>query len=154
MSTDRREQILERLFIIMQGVVGTASCSRNRDELPSEKRPGIILLDGDEEARPDTEGRGRPLGAPQRIIIKPEIYIVLTIQKPQNLTVGADLNAMRMKILKAVFTDSTLPTLITANGQIYYAGCVTDLARDRKMEGEMGMMLAVTYPLILSEISA
>jgi hypothetical protein len=110
------------------------------------------MLDGDEEAREDAEHRGRLGKAPNRITIKPEIYIALESQKPKNETVGAELNALRVAILKKVLADTQLQILAGSNGDVFYAGCMTDLARGRTMDGEMGLMLHVTYVFKPSEL--
>lgn len=53
-------------------------------------------------------------------------------------------NALRVAILKAVLKDTTLQMLVGTNGEVFYSGCMTDLARGRTMDGEMGLMLHIT----------
>ena len=159
MPTDRREAILERLFTILQGIDGANSVTRNRDQLPEDKHPAIALLDGDEEARAETEHRGRLGKSPNRVTMKPEIYVVLEQQKPLNTTVGQELNAFRVAILGAVLNDTTLIGdqrasfgLIGSNGELFHAGCVTDLGKDRTMDGQMLIQLHITYTLNPAEL--
>jgi len=146
---DRRHLILNRVFTRLQTVDGIKTFWRNRDGVPDELLPAIIMLDSDEEARQETENRGRPMTTTNLVTIKPEIYITIPSQKPQNLTVHNILNDFRIKILKAIFNDNqgtdSLQSLIGANGEIFYAGCATDLARNRPMNGEMGLMLHIKY---------
>jgi hypothetical protein len=65
--------------------------------------------------------------------------------------VGQDLNTARLAILAAVLPDRTLQNIVGANGNIVYDGCVTDLARNRTMKGQLGISLTFTYPLIQNE---
>lgn len=149
--TDKREQILSALFTVLQGVEGIEedACVRNRDQLPATKRPAILLLDGDEEGQRAADGRGRIAAAPNLVILKPEIYFALEDRKPQNEDVGQDSNAMRAKILKAVLSDMSLTGLCH---NVFYAGAVTDLAKNREMQGQMGLAIEFTYYLKPAEL--
>lgn len=165
-KVDRRDLILARLVEIFTGftmellggengavVLKAGSVVHNRDELPKELVPGIIVLDGDETK--DTRalpppGRGAPV-SPQIMRMTPEIYVVLDVRKPQNKNVGEDLDAVRAAIVNLVLADSQLPTLVGQMGQIIYDGCVTDLARNRTMRGQMGLSFTFVYPFIPGE---
>lgn len=142
--TDRREQILSVIFETLQAVPGFNTCARNRDQLPAEKRPAILLLDGDEEAKRDADGRGRVGSSPNRIILRPEIYIVLDTRKPRNEGLGQDLNAFRVLVVKALLTASAISDLCE---NVFYGGCVSDLAKDRVMEGQLAIHVEFTYLL-------
>jgi hypothetical protein len=170
-TADRREEILERLAAILSGLTITLSAANaaqglpttlpagnfvlNRNELPSGKVPGIILCDGDEindprmvrKARGQTE-TGIP---PQLIKMTPEIYVVLDERKPNNVNVGADLNLARLAIIAAIFPDQTLQAIVGNNGDIIYEAGITDLARNRAMQGQLGISISFSYPLLPSE---
>jgi hypothetical protein len=158
--TDKRELILSRLFTILQGIQGVATdpytggpcVYRNRDQLPDQLRPGILLLDGDEEANQTARQNQRPGKSPNLMTIKPEVYVSLTTAKPDNTTIGADLNAFRILILKAVLTDNTLQGYCDNGGELWYNATITDLARGRAMMGEMGLAFWLTYALIPSQL--
>lgn len=145
--TDKRELILARLFVVLSGVTGITEKARNRGDLPSDKRPGIIMLDGDEVANRDAFGRGRPPAGQNLIVASPEIYIVPKNKKPVNETVGEDLNALRAKIVKAVLTDADLIELVGSNGEIRYEGMATDLGEDKTLEGKARLLFAFQYVL-------
>lgn len=158
---DRRVLILAQLFDILKelsielstGVIAAGNFVHNRNELPKEKVPGIILLDADEvkdSSLPDLVGRGTRAG-PGRMKMTPEIYIVLEVRKPHNENVGEDLNTARAAILNKVLHDSVLQQLVGDNGLITYDGCVTDLARNRVMEGQMGLSISFNYPFLPDE---
>lgn len=149
--TDKREQILSKLFLALQGVDGVATdaCVRNRDQLPVGKRPAILLLDGDEESRRDADARGRLAASPNRVVLKPEIYIALDSRKPNNENIGQDLNAFRAKVLKAILQDVTVTGLCE---NVFYAGLISDLAKDRTMDGQMGLAIEFTYFLKPAEL--
>jgi hypothetical protein len=159
---DRRDQILTRLFTLLGTVsvtisTGTFSGSklvRNRNELPQEKVPGLILLDADEVKDPrfpELSGRGSRPG-PGMMKMTPEVYIVLDQRKPNNILVGEDLNLIRAAVLNLVLHDSALQAFTGQNGLITYDGCVTDLARNRVMQGQMGLSITFSYPFIPDEL--
>lgn len=158
MVLQRLHTILGALSIqLSTGIISPGNYVRNRNELPKEKVPGIILLDADEVRDPrfpERDGRGTinnySLGLMK---MTPEIYIVLDVRKPNNINVGTDLGIARAAILHAVLTDATLNTIVGSNGGITYDGCITDLARNRKMEGQMGISLTFTYPFIATELA-
>lgn len=147
--TDRREQILSTIFSTLQAVPGFETCVRNRDQLPADKRPALILLDGDEEARRDADARGRAAYSDNRVILKPEVYIVLETRKPKNENLGQDLNAFRALVLKALLTTSAITDLCS---NVFYAGSITDLAKERIMEGQVGIAIEYTYLLKPNEL--
>lgn len=141
---DKREQILSKLFEVLQTVDGVQSCTRNRDQLPAEKRPAIVLLDSDEAAKPSADGRQRIASSPNLVVMSPEIYLALDSRKPDNELTGEDLNALRAKVLSAVLTNQALTGLCE---NVFYRGCVNDLAKDRTMDGQMGLVIEFTYYL-------
>lgn len=165
LQNDRRAKILARLDVLFTGMTvpltggntptATVGFVHNRNELPADKVPGIILLDADEVK--DTgflkpmPGRQLPPGA-QVMRMTPEIYGVLDVRKPANLNVGEDLNLIRGAILNKIFLDATLQGIVGSNGQIVYDGCVTDLARNRTMKGQLGISVSFIYPLFPQEL--
>jgi hypothetical protein len=152
---DKREQILARLFAVLQAVpsVGTdpetnGPCVyRNRDDLPDTKRPAILLLDASEVANESVKEHGRLSKSPNFVTLKPEIFAVLPSSQPQNIGVGQALSNMRADILAAVLNDSQLNALcsVGGGGQMQYAGGLTDMARGQPMLGEIGIMIWFTY---------
>lgn len=164
-AVDRRVLILQELESLLGGLdielttgrIPAGNFVRNRNELPAGMVPGIILLDADETSdpryqRPNT-GRDINTVPPQIMRMTPEIYVVLDVRKPQNINVGEDLSIARASILKAILTDLTLFQICGSNGQITYDGVVTDLARNRVMQGQMGISITFTYPFIPGEMA-
>lgn len=128
----------------------------NRDELPKELVPGIILLDADETKDPrfpQNMGRSERPG-PGMMKMTPEIYVVLDVRKPANLNVGEDLNLARAAILDLILHDAGLQTITGSGGGITLDGCYTDLARNRQMKGQMGLSICFGYPFIPDEFAA
>lgn len=167
---DRRDEILSRLDELLSGLVipllggvnGAVTINgpagqyvRNRNELPADKVPGIILLDADEvrnaRAVPRERGLQERVVPPQMMCMTPEIYVVLDVRGIGNKNVGEDLNTARMHILSTVLQDQTLQSIVGANGNIWYDGSVTDLARNRTMKGQLGISLTFCYPLMQHE---
>lgn len=147
---DKRELILARLFMVLGAIPGVEQCVRNRAELPDEKRPAILMLDGNEESRDTLPGV--PPISPMLVSLEPEIYLSMKSAKPDNVGIGQALNAFRVLILKAITTDAVLLSLIGTNGKIQYNGCITDLARGRAMDGEMALTIAFVYILKPTEL--
>jgi hypothetical protein len=162
---DRRSLILARLRAILSGltitltdgsVIAAGNIVHNRDELPAEKVPGIVLLDADEvrdQRFPPLQGRSERPG-PGMMKMTPEIYVVLDVRKPQNVNVGEDLNLARAAILNLVLHDALLQSYTGSGGSIVVDGCYTDLARNRQMKGQMGLSITFGYPFIPDEFAA
>jgi hypothetical protein len=155
MTTDRRELVLTRLLEVLAAVPSIQVVVRNRGELPADKRPGIVLLDADEVARPSApNARGRLIAQamPNVVDMTPEIYVVMDPRKQPNPSIGTDMNALRLVIIKAVQTDQALTDIVGSNGDIRYAGTQTDMASGRSMEGQMSIRMTFTYPLLPKEL--
>jgi hypothetical protein len=152
----RLEAMLPALSIgLSTGVIPAKNFVHNRDELPKELVPGIILLDADETKDPrfaSNQGRGGPPG-PGMMKMTPEIYVVLDVRKPNNENVGEDLNIARAAIMDAILHDATLQAITGSGGSIVYDGCYTDLARNRQMRGQMGLSFTFGYPFVPGEFS-
>jgi hypothetical protein len=169
MVIDRRQLILTQLYGILSelsipllgGLNGPTTIVaghivKNRDQLPAELVSGLIMLDADETSIPLSKpAPGRMTRSSTSLMkMSPEIYVVLDVRQPQNKNVSEDLNTARAAILDLVLHDPTLLTITSDNGWITYDGCVTDLARNRVMKGQMGIMLTFVYPFIPDEIAA
>jgi hypothetical protein len=151
---DRRELILQRLLALAEGVEGVVLAARNRLDLSDHQRPAIVILDSDEVVDAGGSGQGRPAKASAIVSMTPEILILLQddYDRTGAAGVGAALNTMRVRVLRAVLADPALQALTGPNGAIRYEGCATGLSRGRNMEGEMGLSIAFEYPLIHSDL--
>jgi hypothetical protein len=160
-KADRRQLILGQCFDLLSnlsitistGIIPAGNIVHNRNELPAELIPGLIFLDADEVRDPrftqSNSGRSMRPG-PGMMKMTPEIYAVLDDRKPPNLLVGEDVNLMRAAILNVLLHDPILQQ-ITDVGSIVYDGCVTDLARNRQMRGQMGLSVTFSYPFVPDE---
>jgi hypothetical protein len=146
---DRREDILVRILAIAEATGDYTLVARNKANIPEEQRPACIILDADETADDSDQGRGRPSATVNLIGMSPEIYILLG-DLPEN--VGSEINALRIKLVKAILTDTTLDSIMGRNGGVRYEGCATGLASGRTIEGEMGLSFTFTYVLKPSEL--
>jgi hypothetical protein len=154
--TDRREIILARLAEILaavppvQAVVRNVELKvfRNRGDLYTVKRPAILLLDADDVVQL-TPSNHR---APALVDMTPEIYVLMDLREPPNENIGPDMNALRTAIVRAIFYDQSLVTILGGNGRIRYVGTTTDMASGRAMQGEMSIRLTFTYVLRPSEL--
>jgi hypothetical protein len=169
MIIDRRQLIINELFGVLKGLTitltgmnGTAPnipaghIVHNRNELPSELVPGIILCDADEindtlvlQREP---GRQAPKISPQIMKMTPEIIVVLEGRKPNDYNASEDLNLARIAILAAIWDNQNLQKIVGANGKIVLDACLTDFARNRVMLGQMGISMTFWYPLLPNEI--
>jgi hypothetical protein len=119
---------------------------RNRGALPTDVRPAIILLDGDEENAGSNSTNGRSmLMRPSLMTMRPELYVVLDERRLKNDTVGESLNNYRMLIARAIATDEQMATLLGSNGKVVYNGCATDLKSGSALTGQMRLDFAFTY---------
>lgn len=149
---DTREQILKRLAAIAVDLSGFTSAVRNRGLRENEKRPAVIILDGDEAPVLTHGGRfnrahaGRTMPmTPSIMTMKPELYVLMDEQRPQNVELGPALNAKRVQFVKALADDEQLLALLGSNGGIIYNGCVTDLKSGLALSGQMRIDLLLTY---------
>lgn len=168
---DRRQEILDRVWDLLKNLtvdlaggpngpsqIKPGHIVHNRNDLQADKVPGIIFLDADEVK--DPRALRPPPGVqqsrmPAQIMrMTPEIYVVLEGRGVQNKNVGKDLNTARLAILNAIMTDGQVHEIVGDNGDITYDGCVTDLARNRVMKGQLGLSVTFTYPLIVKEFAA
>jgi hypothetical protein len=151
MSVNRREEILARLFVILSGITGIETAVRNRGLLDNDMCPAISLLDGDENSQSlggthqRTSGRGRQRMSPGIVTLHPQVFLLLKLKKPANLLVGETLNVFRGTIIKAIAGDGVLLSLITANGDITYDGCETDLKTGMEMSGQMQLSFSISH---------
>jgi hypothetical protein len=149
MSVNRREEILVQVHAILTGLEGIVTSVRNRGLLDNDACPAITLLDGDEISKPlggtRTLPRGRRRMSPGIITLKPQVFLLLKYKKPGNAGVGEALNLYRGKIIQAIAGDEQLLSLITANGDITYDGCETDLKNGMDLTGTMQLSFSISH---------
>lgn len=155
--SDTREQILNRIITLATGKAGFVSAVRNRGLRDNEKRPAIIVLDGDEAPVLTHGGRnnrahsGRTMRmTPQVMVMTPQIFILMdeqaTMPHPAPpKEVGPALNERRVTIIKAIADDDQLLALLGSNGDIIYNGAVTDLKSGMNLEGQMRLDFLISY---------
>lgn len=156
---DRRELILTRMLTLLETMVQSTppivvSVVRNRDLRSDEKRPGLVLLDGDESQRlTDDRKRGRPgMGmGNQLMVMSPQVFILMNEQRPTRETIGPDTNALRTKIINAFASDTTLAAHYGANGSMILNATTTDMKSGGAVTGSMMLDFRIVYPLIPNE---
>lgn len=150
MSLDKREVILERMLALLQTVNGmdlALSVFRNRAEIPIEKLPALVLLDGKENlnnpAMPHTRGGAL---VPTVFDLTPQVFIVLRPRDDiHNVGIGEELSGLRMQVLKAFIQDDDLRGLLGSNGEINYLGHETDLQTGSTVQGQMQLNFQLSY---------
>jgi hypothetical protein len=146
---DRREEILAQLLTVLQSLPDFAAAYRNRPmNAQTALRPACFLFDADEERDPNQGDVWHSLGI-TLMRMTPEIFISLAAA-PED--VGSTLNGLRAEVLKIVFTDPTLQTLLTENGQIILEKAKTGLKTGSGVEGTMVILLTFLYPVIPAEL--
>jgi len=143
---DLRELILQRLKAILDGVDGARTVWRDRDDVPPDGTPTLILLDGRERKLTATAGGGRRRMPLVEMELTPQVWI--QIQPRTDVTnpgVGEELSGWRQKILSAVFNDGELAGLQGENGQLQYLGCQTDMEIGSDVIGNMLVDISLTY---------
>lgn len=148
---DKRELMLVRLLAILTSVAGMETVARNRGLMVNDKRPAIILLDGDESIQTQATKRSNSPELSATINrTRPEIYVLLKEGRPTNeiaggLTIGSELNRLRIDITQKIASDAQLKTILGPNGGIRYLGCVTDLKSGNALSGEMRLDFTFDY---------
>jgi len=56
-------------------------------------------------------------------------------------------------IIGKLIDNAALQALVGSNGAIRYDGCVTDFARNRTMQGQLGISITFVYPFIPNEFA-
>lgn len=164
MAFDKREAILQRMLAILylaSGEMGSSGAAivdglnsifRNRGEVPIEKLPALVLLDGKEDIRLSASGKGGIL-APTLFNLQPQVFVVL---KPRddinNDGIGEELSRWRICLLKKFSTDDDLLAMLGANGEIQYLGHETDMQTGSTMLGQMQLLFTLTYVLNPSDL--
>ncbi|WP_217577324.1 hypothetical protein [Mesorhizobium sp. GbtcB19] len=143
---DAREAILQRLVAIAETFKtadGIKTVYRNNMRPPEANLPAILVLDGDEQGD-ENDPKSRGARGPRRMLMTPQMLIVLP-EEAKN--VGTVLNGLRAKLIKAVATDSDLAALTTNRIGPWLHSTQTSLAWGRSMLGEMGVAFAIPYYL-------
>ena len=161
---DLREDILEHIFGLLQGVAGVNTVWRNRgpireqEETGGSLRPAIILLDGDTRLQVSSEtiyGYKSRRMPPVPVIMSPEIYVILDKAATRTNTTdkfgnyynpGQQLSSFHWQIKLVIENEPGLLSLLTPNGQIVWTGFETDM-KSGSAVGAMGPMGCVTYDL-------
>lgn len=149
---DTRELILARIETLSTEVAGFITAVRNRGLLKTEKRPAVILLDGDEfpvlthGGRQNRAHSGREmLITPSVMQLRPELYLLMPEDRPTNDNIGPLLNQKRVDLCKAIAEDAPLRALLGSNGDIIYNGCATDLKSGSALTGQMRLDFHYNY---------
>lgn len=154
--TDTRESILDRLTTLLGTVEGITGAYRDRADVPEEKLPAAVVLDGVEKITQAIVPNKSVRMPPAIFTLSPQIFVVL---KPRddmtNMTldgianpIGPELSSYRMKVIDAVVNDPTLLSLVGSNGQILYRGCDTDMQSGSTVVGQLQMHFEFNYVFI------
>lgn len=141
--SDAREAILARIYKILQGIKDFKTVARNLDELPESARPCAVLIDGDEVRSDTSEGRGR-----QVVVMNMTPVISIGVSSSPD-EIGADVNALRAKVLPAILGDATLLQLIgkESRGRILYDGVNGRLSHGSLMASDIQLNFSIFYLL-------
>lgn len=141
--SDRREAILVQLLAVLATTIGAAE--RNNQALSETRRPIGLLYDSDEEAD-ENDPRDRPANSPRRVMMTPEIYVLLGAKTKD---IGTVVNDMRARVIKAIVTDAMLAGLCSVGrgGSISYDGMATTLAQGRQRDANMSIGFSFRYVL-------
>lgn len=140
---DPREQILQRLLVVLAGVEGIKKARRNELDQNESSMPYAVILDGDETGA-DSDPVSRPSTAPRIVTMTPEIYVVIANKAAE---VGTDVNLMRARVINAIATDAPLIALTLKGEGGRYDGAASGLSRGRSMMGEVGLSFSFRYVL-------
>lgn len=162
---DKRELIMLQLMSLLEQVEGIKGVYRDRGQLPpTEKTPGVILLDGTERVQTQLADHNFTSMPPAVFAMRPQIFMVLTPRDDLTNTtlggaaapIGPEIATFRMRILNAVLSDETLVALVGDNGSVIYEGMDTDMQTGSTM-GELGATIqfhfVISYVLDPSKLA-
>lgn len=142
MSEDKREAVMARLLAIANQIEDVESAERNATLMEDSDVRRISVLEGAEEV---SEAAGSRHAADKGIVVMiPQILIACGARTRD---VGADLNMIRARLIKAVMTDAELLALTVNSRSIRYAGMDSDLAFAMLMEGKMALRFRIAVML-------
>lgn len=143
--TDKREAILARLVEIMETITGVVAVYRNCPDPNEARMPAVVVFDADEETAPlpDTARYKGPT-APQVMIMRPEVFVVLSARAAD---AGTRLNEFRARIYKAIVTDEALSDIVGTNGKISLEAGRSGFAVGRAMSSELKLEFSISYVL-------
>lgn len=143
---DRREAILARIEVVLQGISGIKTVARNVVEFDETQLPAVSVLEGDEEVIDDSN-LNRPTLRPQIITMTPQVYV-----RADGATVGTTINGLRAAIIQAILSDATLDGLLKSKRKSRYAGQQSTLHAARTMVGATALVFAITYVMSPDEL--
>jgi hypothetical protein len=147
---DLRQAIIDRLLEVLSDLVTEPDLVfHNRGDLPADKRPCIVLLDGDESVRPGTS-RMRAVMPPTTVTLRPQVFYLVETRPPKNEGVGEEISGVRVSIIRAICNDETLINMVggpRGNGKVAYLGCETDMKTGSSMRGELQLHFEIDYDL-------
>lgn len=138
---DKRELILARVTQVLADTDYFQEVYRNKDATPDSVRPCIIILDGNETV--EDPPSDRPPTANTRVVMTPEVYAFVDAARPEEI--GPIMSQARAQVIKALLTDTVLLGLVGSNGAIRYAGCQTQVAPGRRIEGTVLTNISFSY---------
>jgi hypothetical protein len=157
MSLTKRESIITAILALLETYKtnnpdAVKTVVRNRAPHETEKRPCLVLLDGDERSRTTFDrksSRGGARMAPQIMQMQPQIVIILEDLKANDDTKGTRLNTLRGDLISLVAESAELRTMVGSNGSIIFNGSTTDLKTGGAIQGQMLLDFSFFYALII-----
>ena len=155
-TLDRREAILERLFVIGQSLNGIASAWRNHGPTQTGNlgvpRPAFLLYDGSARLTQEVQIHKSQYMPPTIWVMDPQIVVLLENRDTvENLMVdgqpsppGPEISQWMMLINNLVTNDSQLIDLLTPNGNLILKSFETDLKIGRPV-GAFGAWIMLLY---------
>jgi hypothetical protein len=147
--TDKREDVLARMFATLASIDGIKKATRNVDEFPAGIRPITNLFDGDEELPPEIAAQMLLTGKAPLIVTMLPLINLLVGDSPGAL--GTTVNQFGAAIKKAVLTDSALAAAAGAvragSGRIVYLGFNTRFSHSLAMDCDLQLRFAISYLL-------
>ncbi len=139
--TDKREDIIARLFDVVAAIDGFQTAERNRIDFDDTQVPAVSVLEGDEESAPYRSGRNNPASTrPYIVSASPQVFI-----RVGGNDVGPTLNELRAAVIDAVHADSQLCALSLNGDGVFYAGMNSQLHAARSMIGAVALVFEIRY---------
>lgn len=147
---DVREDILNRLVAVCEGIAGIIKVQRNRLDVYASDRPAIVVMDGSEELELGRPNSTRRFAQVQFMRLSPEIRLLLRADSGEDA--GTLISLYRARIILAVAGDANLRLIVGADGTIQYDGCSVPDPNPETKEPRLDLSVSFVYPLKLSDL--
>jgi hypothetical protein len=149
---DIREEILVRLVAVAATIPTIRLAQRNNIDIPEDRLPAAIVLDGDEETHDSGDASMRLPSRPTLVDMHPDVLLI-----HQDPNAGSELDSLRRELIRRILFDAELNEQIVktgrfGNGAIRYLGCQVGVGYLRDLHAGLKAQFLIKYKLNPSDL--